>query len=143
MNLSELASIAANEDKAFEMIERLRWPNGPVCSHCGATDRIYDLRKTRIGLRKCYHCRKQFTVRVGSIFEDSPIPLGKWVLAIHLGGHMTTKMRKPEAPDRPAPVSLHTLSVEQALGALLRTPNPGATKALPARKRNRGRSRPS
>lgn len=84
MNLAELASIVADEAKAFEMIERLRWPNGPVCPHCGATDRIYDLRKTRLGLRKCGHCRKQFTVRVSSIFEDSPIPLGKWILAIHL-----------------------------------------------------------
>ncbi|MGC2222532.1 MAG: IS1595 family transposase [Methylocella sp.] len=84
MNLSELASIAADEAKAVEMVERLRWPSGPVCPHCGATDRIYDLRKTRLGLRKCGHCRKQFTVRVGSIFEDSPIPLRKWLLAIHL-----------------------------------------------------------
>lgn len=84
MNLAELASIVADEAKAFEMIERLRWPNGPFCPHCGATDRIYDLRKTRLGLRKCGHCRKQFTVRVGSVFEDSPIPLGKWILAIHL-----------------------------------------------------------
>ena len=84
MNLSELSAIVANEAKAFDFIERICWPNGPVCPHCGALDRIYDLRKTRVGLRKCGHCRKQFTVRIGSIFEDSPIPLGKWVLAIHL-----------------------------------------------------------
>lgn len=91
MNLSQLSKIVADETKAFEMIERLRWPDGPTCPHCGATDRIYVLQgvkdkkgRVRPGLKKCGHCRKQFTVRVGSIFEDSPIPLGKWILAIHL-----------------------------------------------------------
>ena len=97
MNLSELSAVVSDESKAFEMIERLRWPNGPVCPHCQATDRINRLAPqktkpskknpegiTRYGLWKCYHCRKQFTVRVGSIFEDSPIALGKWILAIHL-----------------------------------------------------------
>lgn len=84
MNLSELAKITANEEEAFKLVEQLRWPTGPVCPHCGGVDRIYDLGKTRIGLKKCGHCRKQFTVRVGTIFEDSPLPLGKWLLAIHL-----------------------------------------------------------
>ena len=91
MNLAELSAVASDEAKAFEMIERLRWPNGPVCPHCEARDRIYKLEgvkdkkgSVRHGLWKCGHCRKQFTVRVGSIFEDSPIPMGKWILAIHL-----------------------------------------------------------
>jgi len=84
VNLAQLSKVVSDEAKAFEMIEKLRWPNGPVCPHCGGTERIYDLRKTRVGLRKCGQCRKQFTVRVGSIFEDSPLPLGKWILAIHL-----------------------------------------------------------
>jgi transposase-like protein len=97
MNLAELSAVVSDESKAFEMIERLQWPKGPVCPHCQATDRISRLEgvrskpskkhpqgEVRHGLWKCYHCRKQFTVRVGSIFEDSPIPLGKWILAIHL-----------------------------------------------------------
>jgi transposase-like protein len=91
MNLAELSSVVSDEAKAFELVERLRWPNGPVCPHCGTTDRIYVLEgvrdkkgRERHGLKKCGHCRKQFTVRAGSIFEDSPIPLGKWLLAIHL-----------------------------------------------------------
>jgi transposase-like protein len=97
MNLAELSAVVSDEAKAFEMIESLRWPDGPVCPHCEATDRIYRLEgvrskpskkrpqgEVRHGLWKCGHCRKQFTVRVGSIFEDSPIPLGKWILAIHL-----------------------------------------------------------
>ncbi|MGH7116681.1 MAG: transposase, partial [Stellaceae bacterium] len=80
MNLAELAAVSADEAKAFALVERLRWPNGPVCPHCGATDRIYVLSgvkdkkgRERHGLKKCGHCRRQFTVRVGSIFEDSPI----------------------------------------------------------------------
>lgn len=91
MNLAELSAVVVNEAKALEIVEKLHWPNGPVCPHCGATDRIYILAgvkdkrgRIRHGLKKCGHCRKQFTVRVGSIFEDSPIPLGKWLLAIHL-----------------------------------------------------------
>lgn len=91
MNLAQLAAIVADEAKAFAYVEAQRWPDGPTCPHCGACDRIYVLdgvkdKKGRVrhGLKKCGHCRKQFTVRVGSIFEDSPIPLGKWILATHL-----------------------------------------------------------
>lgn len=91
MNLAQLSAIIADEAKAFEYVESLRWPDGPVCQHCGAIDRINRLEgvkdkkgRVRHGLWKCYHCRGQFTVRKGSIFEESPIPLGKWILAIHL-----------------------------------------------------------
>jgi transposase-like protein len=84
MNLSELVKITADETKAVALFEGMRWPNGPYCPHCGGTDRLYDLSKTRLGLKKCGHCRKQFTARVGTIFEDSPLPISKWLLAIHL-----------------------------------------------------------
>src|SRR5262249_48689025 len=96
MNLAELTPIAADEEKAFTLLEGILWPNGPICPHCGATDRINKLPPQRTkaskkhpkgkpvyGLWKCYHCRKQFTVRVGTIFEDSHIPIGSWLLAIH------------------------------------------------------------
>jgi len=88
-----------DEDIAREFIEKLRWPDGAVCPHCGAMDRVYRLtpkrttdyqdksgkwRKPRKGLHKCGGCRKQFTVTVGTIFEDGHIPLHKWLLAIHL-----------------------------------------------------------
>jgi transposase-like protein len=97
MNLAELAAVVSDEAKAFELVERMRWPNGPVCPHCGTVDRAGRILNQRTkateshpegkpvyGLWKCYECRKRFTVRVKSIFEDSPIPLGKWLLAIHL-----------------------------------------------------------
>jgi transposase-like protein len=73
-----------DEKAAFEKVESLLWPHGPVCPHCGGMDRVYDLQKTRIGLRKCGHCRKQFTVRIGTVFESSHVPLHKWLQAFYL-----------------------------------------------------------
>jgi len=77
-----------NEEAAFDYVEAHLWPNGPVCPHCGNVDaaKIGRLKgkTTRIGLRKCYECRKPFTVRIGTIFEDSHLPLRLWLQAIHL-----------------------------------------------------------
>src|SRR5258705_4249320 len=77
-----------NEDAAFEYVEAQLWPHGPTCLHCGNADtaKIGRLtgKTTRPGLRKCYACRKPFTVRMGSIFEDSKLPLLLWLQAIHL-----------------------------------------------------------
>lgn len=73
-----------DEEAAFAHVEGILWPNGPTCPHCGSLGKHYDLRKTRIGLRKCQDCRKQFTVRVGTVFESSHVPLHKWLQAIYL-----------------------------------------------------------
>ena len=77
-----------NEEAAFAYVEAHLWPEGPVCPHCGNCDekRIGRLtgKSSRPGLRKCYACRKTFTVRVGSIFEDSHFPLHLWLQAIQL-----------------------------------------------------------
>jgi transposase-like protein len=75
-----------DERAAYAYLEALLWPNGPVCPHCGATDRIYELKgkSTRIGVRKCGHCRKPFRVTVGTVFESSHVPLHKWLQAMHL-----------------------------------------------------------
>jgi transposase-like protein len=75
-----------NEPAAFAYVEARLWPNGPVCPHCGETARIGELKgkTTRVGLRKCYACRKPFTVRQGTIFESSHLPLHLWLQVIHL-----------------------------------------------------------
>ena len=75
-----------DEQAAYDFLEEILWPNGPVCPHCGATDRIYELKgsSTRIGVRKCGYCRKQFTVKVGTVFESSHVPLTRWLQAMHL-----------------------------------------------------------
>lgn len=75
-----------NEDAAFTFLEMRVWPNGPVCPHCGAMGRIKKLagKTTRIGLHKCYDCMKPFTVKVGTVFESSHVPLHIWLQAVHL-----------------------------------------------------------
>src|SRR6185436_15053033 len=71
---------------AREHLESVRWPNGPVCPHCGAVDRITKLqgKSHRTGLYDCGHCRDQFTVTVGTVFERSKISLDKWLFAAAL-----------------------------------------------------------
>ncbi len=74
-----------NEDKAREHLEGIRWPNGPVCPHCGS-QRHYALhgKAHRAGLLKCADCKKQYSVTVGTVFERSKIPLTKWLMATYL-----------------------------------------------------------
>jgi transposase-like protein len=80
--------IFTDADKAREHLEKLYWPNGPVCRHCGNADieRITRLtgKSTRPGVLWCNECNKPFSVTVGTVMEDSKIPLNKWVLAFHL-----------------------------------------------------------
>ncbi len=86
-----------DEAAAFERLEAIVWKNGPVCPHCGCTGRIGTLAGLRSkaskknpegierhGVKKCYDCRKQFTVRKGTVFEDSHVPLHIWFQAAYL-----------------------------------------------------------
>ena len=84
MNLTD--PIYSDPELARQHIERLHWPNGPVCPHCGCMGRITKLegKSTRPGVHKCNDCTKPFTVTVGTIMEDSKIPLNKWLMAYAL-----------------------------------------------------------
>jgi len=78
-----------DEAAAFAYVEAELWPNGPVCPHCGGFERISAIqpnaaKRIRQGLKFCGQCRKQFTVRIGTIFEESKLPLHKWLQAIFL-----------------------------------------------------------
>ena len=78
-----------DEAAAYEFVEARVWPNGPFCPHCGEAERIYRIapnpaKKVRFGLHKCGSCRKQFTVKVGTVFESSHVPLHVWLQAMHL-----------------------------------------------------------
>ncbi|MFC7334089.1 IS1595 family transposase [Rhodocista pekingensis] len=75
-----------DEAAAYAKLESIVWPNGPMCPHCGGVERIGKLAgsATRIGVHKCYQCRKQFTVKVGTVFESSHVPLYKWFQACYL-----------------------------------------------------------
>jgi transposase-like protein len=80
--------IFTDSNKAREHLEKLYWPNGPFCRHCGNADpaRISKLagKSTRPGVYWCNECNAPFTVTVGTVMEDSKIPLNKWVFAFHL-----------------------------------------------------------
>ncbi|MCW5725122.1 MAG: IS1595 family transposase [Maricaulaceae bacterium] len=78
-----------NEEAAFAKLESVIWPEGPVCPHCGGTDKIYAIKpnltkRIRYGLKKCGQCGKQFTVKVGTVFEHGRIPLCKFLQAAYL-----------------------------------------------------------
>ena len=74
------------EYAAFEYLESVRWPKGPICPHCGSVENITRLNgeTTRMGLHQCNNCEGHFTVTVGTVYERSHIPLHKWLLATHL-----------------------------------------------------------
>ncbi len=75
-----------NEPSAYQFVEGLIWPDGPVCPHCGSTGHISMLmgESTRQNTYKCYNCCKPFTVKVGTILEGSKVPLHKWLQAFVL-----------------------------------------------------------
>jgi transposase-like protein len=75
-----------NEEAAYAFVEARIWPHGPVCPHCGGQERIGKMngKSTRMGTYKCYVCRKPFTVKIGTIFEDSHVSLRLWLQAIYL-----------------------------------------------------------
>jgi transposase-like protein len=75
-----------DEAAAYAYVEARVWPEGPICPHCGGTERISKMggKSTRIGAYKCYQCRKPFTVKIGTIFESSHVPLRHWLQAIFL-----------------------------------------------------------
>jgi transposase-like protein len=75
-----------NEEAAYAYVEARIWPEGPVCPHCGGVERISKMqgKSTRVGAYKCYQCRKPFTVKIGTIFEDSKVAMNIWLQAMYL-----------------------------------------------------------
>jgi transposase-like protein len=91
LTLIQIANRFSTEEAARDYFEKLRWPNGPVCAHCGNADqaRIYKVtpnpaKKIRAGLYKCAECLQGFTVTVGTVCEDSHIPLNKWLIGFYM-----------------------------------------------------------
>jgi len=86
MNLTD--AIFTDADKAREHLEAQRWPQGPICPHCGVVGEATSVggKAARKGAYQCNakECRKQFSVTVGTVFEDSKVPLNKWLLATYL-----------------------------------------------------------
>lgn len=78
-SFTEAIRYFSDPDVATQFVSKLRWPDGPVCPRCEGKNHSY-LRTRR--LWKCKACKKQFSVKVGTIFEDSPIGLNRWLAAI-------------------------------------------------------------
>jgi transposase-like protein len=79
MSLDEAISRFRDEDTAIALVARLRWPDGPVCPRCGSPE--HTLLATR-RLWKCHACRRQYSVKAGTLFEGSPLRLSQWLPAI-------------------------------------------------------------
>jgi transposase-like protein len=79
-------SFFQSELAALARLDEIRWPDGPVCPHCGANDRIGLVigKGARPGLKFCNHCRKQFRSTIGTVFERSHVPLHKWFQTVLL-----------------------------------------------------------
>lgn len=73
-----------NDDDALVTLEGIEWPEAPVCPRCHHKGAVYDLSKTRFGLKKCRKCSAQFTVRVGTVLQGSHLPLHLWLQAVFL-----------------------------------------------------------
>jgi len=89
LTLIEIMRRYSTDEEARAYFERMRWPNGPVCPHCGSKDKIYARTpnakaRTRPGLYKCGECKDTFTVTVGTVIEQSKIPLYKWLIAFYM-----------------------------------------------------------
>lgn len=91
LTLMKIMQRFSTEESARGYFEAMRWPNVPVCPHCGNCDRarVYAVapnteKKIRAGLYKCAECKGQFTVTMGTVMEDSHIPLNKWLIAFYI-----------------------------------------------------------
>lgn len=89
LTLLEIMRRFSTEEAARAYFEAIRWPNGPVCPHCGSADRAYARTAnaktgTRPGLYKCGECHDTYTVTVGTVMEASKIPLNKWLIAFYM-----------------------------------------------------------
>lgn len=73
-----------DEAAAYAELERTLWPSGPVCPRCQGQARITSVKGGRIGLYRCGPCKRQFTVKVGTVFESSHVPLNQWLQAVYL-----------------------------------------------------------
>lgn len=78
-----------SEEAAYEYVEARLWPEGPVCPHCGSVDNARSIapnpaKRVRYGLKSCNDCLMQFTVKVGTVFEASHVPMNVWLQAIYL-----------------------------------------------------------
>lgn len=122
-NLLQAIRYFSDLDVATEYVARLRWPDGPVCPRCGSTE--YSYLKTR-RVWKCKGCKKQYSVKLGTIFEDSPLGLDKWLPAIWLAANSKNGISSHElgralgVTQKSAWFMLHRIRLVMQTGSLMK-----------------------
>lgn len=81
-NLNDLTQTFSSEEKCIQHLARIRWHDSPVCPNCGCSSHINYIEKRRVWW--CGDCARQFSVRIGTIFEGSRLSLQQWFIAIWL-----------------------------------------------------------
>lgn len=134
-SLLEAIRYFSNPDVATEFFANLRWPDGPICPKCGTQDeKHYYLKSRRVW--KCKACRKQFSVKVGSIFEDSPIGMDKWLPAMWMlvncknGISSHELARNLKVQQKTAWFMLHRIRLATSAGRNLASRGPGLSAKL-------------
>jgi transposase-like protein len=92
-HLLEAVHYFSDLDVATEFVAQLRWPQGPVCPKCGSLDHSF---VTTRRVWKCKACKRQFSVKAGTVFEDSPLGLDKWLPAVWLAANSTNGISSHE-----------------------------------------------
>jgi transposase-like protein len=134
----DLSRCFEDEGAALELVQTCLWANGVVCPHCGETRRTGLLKgaSTSTGTYKCYGCRKLFSVRTGTIFENSHVPLSKWLKALFLTRCGADSI-KPYQLSQAIKVSFKTAALmiaqikRSAVECGIRTSDDAAEEALP------------
>ena len=129
-SLSEAITYFADKDTALQFLQFLRWPEGVTCAHCDAKDPMF-LKTRRIW--KCKVCRKQFSVKLGTIFEDSPLGLDKWLPAIWLlanakNGISSYEMARAVARTTTQPVMKRGYRTNPTMAMIMLATRTGRTK---------------
>jgi transposase-like protein len=132
-HLREALAMFADELSAHRYLERLLWPNGVYCPYCGST-KIGELNgaSTRLGTRKCYGCRKMFSILHGTFMSGSHVPAHKWLQAIYLSDCGTRPVR-PHHLQQILDVSYKTAcSMLRRIGEMADSLSPAPTTSAPS-----------
>lgn len=127
--LQEAIRYFSDEQVCIDTVAQMRWPNGPVCPACRRTEHYYLKTQKRW---KCKNCYKQFTIKLGTIFEDSPIPLGKWLAALWMLVNCKNGVRSYEVgrnlgiTQKSAGFVLHRLRLALQSGSVKKLGGPGS-----------------
>jgi transposase-like protein len=133
--LLEAVRYFSDLDIATKFVADLRWPNGPVCPRCDAREHSY---LTTRRLWKCKSCKKQFSVKLGTVFEASPLGLDKWLPAVWLAANAKNGISSHElaralrVTQKSAWFMLHRIRLAMQTGSFLKFSRATTAAAIPS-----------